>query len=125
MRASPPLIFAVIFLGVGLGLIFGYGTEASGFNVTYPFSSSTLHLDVTTTGPAVLGGMAAAAIGVLLLAWAFVAAIVSLFTESSYKDRILDRYSITPKSEDTEYFESTAPGEQGHTWSRQDSRPQI
>jgi hypothetical protein len=50
---------------------------ATGFSIVYPFSSSTLHLDLTTNGPAVIGGIFLTAIGVLFLVWSLFAAIVS------------------------------------------------
>ena len=77
MKPDRPLIASVVFLATGLSLILGYCTGASSINAAYPLASSILHLDITTTGPAVLGGLALAGIGLLLLVWALLSAIVS------------------------------------------------
>ena len=77
MRADRPLIASVVFLATGLSLIFGYCNGASSFNAAYPLASSALHLDITTIGPTAVGGMALVLMGLLLLTWALLAAIVS------------------------------------------------
>jgi hypothetical protein len=76
MRPDRPLILAVASLATGVGLILAYCHGATSMNVAYPFGSSMLHLDITTYGPAVLGGLALIALGVLLLAWSVLAAFV-------------------------------------------------
>lgn len=76
MRCERPLIAAIVFLATGLSLIFGYCNGVSSLNAAYPLSNSVLHLDLTTTGPAALGGISLTAIGVLLLVWSFLGAIV-------------------------------------------------
>jgi hypothetical protein len=76
MKPDRSLIGAVVFLAVGVGLILRYCQGTTAFNVAYPFSGSTLHLDLTTTGPAVLGGLFLIAIGLLFLLWSLLAAIV-------------------------------------------------
>jgi hypothetical protein len=76
MKPDRPLIGAVVFLATGVALILRYCQGTTAFNVAYPFSGSTLHIDLTTTGPAVLGGLFLIAIGVLFLLWSLVAAIV-------------------------------------------------
>lgn len=75
MRSERPLIASVVFLATGLSLIFGYFNGASSFNAAYPLASSALHIDITTNGPAALGGIALTALGLLLLLWALLAAI--------------------------------------------------
>ncbi len=77
MRPDRPLIASVVFLATGLSLIFGYCTGATSFNAAYPIASSALHLDITTIGPAAVGGLALVALGLLLMTWALLAAIVS------------------------------------------------
>lgn len=77
MRPDRPLIASIVFLATGLSLIFGYCTGATNVSAAYPLASSVLHVDLTTTGPAALGGVALAAAGLLLLAWALLAAIVA------------------------------------------------
>ncbi|HVU45941.1 MAG TPA: hypothetical protein VHD85_07445 [Terracidiphilus sp.] len=124
MRVDRPLIGAVLFLGAGLGLILRYCQGATGFNVAYPFAGSTLHFDLTTTGPAVVGGVLCTAIGVVLLVWAFLAALVSLFafTERT-RERIFERYSIMPSADapgDSEdvVVEEEEEEDKPHFWSR-------
>lgn len=80
MRPDRPLIVAVASLAAGVGLIVGYCQGATSMNAAYPFSGSTLHINLTANGPAVLGGLALTALGVLLLVWAVLAAIVHQFS---------------------------------------------
>jgi hypothetical protein len=119
MRADRPLIGAVVFLAAGLGLILGYCHGSTGFNAGYPLAGSTLHLDLTTTGPAVVGGMVCTAIGCLLLVWAFLAAVVSLFTWTERtRERVVERYPAAPVV-GTDYAASPSEVvERKHFWSR-------
>jgi hypothetical protein len=119
------LIGAVIFLGVGLGLILGYCHGTTGLSAAYPFAGSTLHIDLTTTGPAVLGGLVCTAIGVLLLIWAFFAGIVDLFTWREPRERVVERYSVVPAAEGTAYADEPVAVERKHFWSRPSSRSHI
>ena len=80
MRSERPLIACVLFLATGLSLIFGYCNGTSSLNAAYPMAASVLHLDITTSGPAALGGITLTAIGVLLLIWALLGAIVGQIT---------------------------------------------
>ena len=93
MRSERPLIASVLFLATGLTLIFGYCTGTSSFNATYPVAASALHLDLTTNGPAALGGVALVASGALLLLWALLMAIidqiVSLFHRPQDDDEVI------------------------------------
>jgi hypothetical protein len=76
MKPDRSLIGAVVLLATGMGLILKYCQGTTAFNIAYPFSGSTLHIDLTTTGPAVLGGLSLIAIGLLFLLWSLIAAIV-------------------------------------------------
>ncbi len=87
MRAERPLIASVIFLATGLSLIFGYCTGSSSIDAAFPLAASALHLNITTTGPAALGGIACTAIGLLLLIWAVLAAIVGQAGHLASHDR--------------------------------------
>ncbi len=93
MKSERPLIGSALFLATGLSLIFGYCNGASSLSATYPVAASVLHLDITTTGPAALGGITLTAIGILLLVWALLAAIVGqislIFRRTREDDRIL------------------------------------
>ncbi|HEY1646515.1 MAG TPA: hypothetical protein VGF96_00925 [Terracidiphilus sp.] len=125
MRADRPLIGAVIFLGVGLGLILAYCNGTTGLSAAYPLAGSRLHIELTTTGPAVLGGITCTAIGALLLIWAFLAAIVDMFAGSDRpRDRVIERYSVVPAAEGTAYAD-TSEEERKHFWSRPSSRSHI
>lgn len=120
MRADRPLVGAVLFLAAGLTLILAYCHGTTGFNAGYPFAGSMLHLELTTTGPAVLGGVACTAIGCLLLVWAFLAALVSLFTWTERtRERVVERYSVVPTADTPVYTDaSETEQEHQHFWSR-------
>lgn len=93
MRADRPLIASVVFLAAGLSLIFGYCKGSTSLSAAYPLAASALHMDITTTGPAAMGGIGLIALGLLLLLWALLAAIVRqiglLFGSSRDPDRIV------------------------------------
>jgi hypothetical protein len=138
MRADRPLIGAVLFLGAGLGLIIGYCHGTTGFNAAYPFTGSILHIDMTTTGPGVLGGLLLIMVGALFLVWAFLAALVSLFTwerepRRERRERVVERYSVVPADrhsvappeETTVYADTPASEEKQHFWSRPSTRSHI
>lgn len=76
MRSERPLIVSLVFLATGLSLILGYCTGNSSLNASYPLSASVLHLDITTYGPAAVGGIALITIGLLFMTWALLGAIV-------------------------------------------------
>ena len=120
MRADRPLVGAVLFLAAGLALILAYCHGTTGFNAAYPFSGSMLHVELTTIGPAVLGGVACLAVGCVLLVWAFLAALVSLFTWSERtRERVVERYSVVPASDGHVYPETSETEEEHrHFWSR-------
>jgi hypothetical protein len=99
MKADRPLLGAILFLACGLGLILGYCTGATTFNAAFPFAASTLHIDVLTNGPAAAGGVVLTAIGLLLLVWAVLAAIVGQLGQlvsGGHRDpeSLLDRESL-------------------------------
>ena len=131
MRVDRPLIGALLFLGAGLGLIIGYCHGTTGFSAAYPFTGSILHIDMTTTGPGVLGGLLLASMGALFLVWAFLAALVSLFTWSeeprrARRERVVERYSVVPSEQTTVYAEDTPDSEEKeHFWSRPSTRSHI
>lgn len=90
MRPDRPLLGAVACLAAGIALIVGYCQGATSFNAAFPFAASTLHIDLTTNGPAVFGGIGLIALGLLLMAWALLAAIVSQIMRLVGRD--YDRY---------------------------------
>ena len=91
MKSNGPLILAVLFLACGLTIIFVYGVGTAGFNAAYPFSAANLNLSIATTGPAAVGGLALTALGLLLLLWALVCAIVGLASGVGSDQYRLDR----------------------------------
>ena len=76
MKPDRPLILSVIMLAAGLGIIFGYCHGTVGLNVAVPVSGASFILCTTTTGPGALGGFALTVLGVLLLIWALICAII-------------------------------------------------
>jgi len=89
MRSNGPLLLAVLFLAAGLTVIFYYGVGTAGFNAAYPFSGASMQLSIATAGPAAVGGLALAALGLLILAWALICALVGLFTPTrAYRDNL-------------------------------------
>jgi uncharacterized membrane protein len=79
MKSDGPLILAVLFLAAGFTLIFMYGAGTAGFNAAYPFSAANLHMSISTTGPAAIGGLGFTALGLLVMIWAVICAIVQQF----------------------------------------------
>ncbi len=75
----PLAIVSILCFAAGIAVIFAFCTGTSGLSLAFPMSASSLHLDVTTTGPAALGGAALTFIGALLLVLTWVAAVVGLF----------------------------------------------
>jgi hypothetical protein len=79
MNSERTLIASVVFLCVGLGLIFGYCHGTVGFNAAYPASGTSLQISINTMGmPAILGA-AATVLGTLLLIAASVQALFGQF----------------------------------------------
>jgi len=86
MRPDRPLIGAVVSLAAGIAAILAYCNGNTAFSAGYPFSACQLHVDFTTNGPAVLGGMALIALGLLFMAWALLAAFVSQIVQLFGRD---------------------------------------
>jgi hypothetical protein len=80
MKSDGPLILAVLCVASGLTMIFYYGVGTAGFNAAYPFSAASLNLSIAATGPAAIGGLGLTALGVLLLVWALICAMVGEFS---------------------------------------------
>ena len=115
MRPDRPLILAVASLATGAGLIVAYCHGATSMNVAYPFAGSVIHLDLTTYGPAVLGGVALVALGVLLLAWSVLAAFVhQISLLVSRDDRREDQMeSILDRRREASFADERYPGSLG------------
>jgi hypothetical protein len=91
MKADRPLILSVLLLAAGVGLILAYCHGTTNLSAAYPFSGSTLHVDFTTVGPAVLGGILMTALGVLLMVVALLAAVVGEIGRLLHSDRPTER----------------------------------
>jgi signal transduction histidine kinase len=91
MKSNGPLIFAVLFLAGGLTIIFVYGVGTAGFNAAYPFSAANLNLSIATNGPAAVGGLALTALGLLMLLWSLVCAVVGLASGADSGQYRMDR----------------------------------
>jgi len=79
-----------MLLAAGLTVIFYYGVGTAGFNAAYPFSAASMQLSIATAGPAAVGGLALSALGLLILAWAMICAVVGLFTPArAYRDNLV------------------------------------
>lgn len=76
MKPDRFLIASVVLLTIGLYLTFGYCNGTVGMSAAYPLSAAKLNISVTTTGPGALGGPALTGLGVLLLLWALIGAVV-------------------------------------------------
>jgi len=117
MRPDRPVIGGVVCLATGIALIVAYCHGATSASAVYPFSGSMLHIELTTTGPAVLGGLSLIAIGMLFLLWALLAAIVSqiglLFHREDRMEGIFERYR-GPSFESDDYPDRTPMKEREH-----------
>jgi hypothetical protein len=76
MNLDRVLIGSVVFLAVGLGLIFSYSHGTASFSAGYPVSGTSLQISITTTGMPALSGFASTVIGLALLIWAFVGSLL-------------------------------------------------
>jgi hypothetical protein len=106
MRPDRPVIGGVICLAIGLALILVYCNGTSSASLAYPFAGSNLHIDLTTRGSGVPGGLVFTALGVLFLVWALIAAFVSqislLLHRGDRMESIFDRRRPSSFESDTE-----------------------
>lgn len=77
MNSERTLLSSILFLALGLGLIFGYCHGSTiGFSAAYPVSGASLQVVINTTGLPAMAGFASTLIGILLLVIATIQAIV-------------------------------------------------
>ncbi|HEY6487801.1 MAG: hypothetical protein WCC26_09680 [Terracidiphilus sp.] len=74
---KPLILISVVCLAVGVGVLFAYCNGTTGFSAGYPFSNTSLHLDVTTTGVPALVGVPLTLLGAFLLILAWFGALFS------------------------------------------------
>jgi len=79
MRTDRWLIAALVFLVGGLWLTFEWGHGNAGLSVAFPAEGTKLVIDITTTGWPVMTGVPLALVGVLLMAVAFISAVIAQF----------------------------------------------
>lgn len=73
------LVFAVVCLAAGIGVIFGYCNGTTGLQFGYPLSASSIHIDITTNGAGVPVAVGLVSIGAFLLIVATIIALVGIF----------------------------------------------
>jgi hypothetical protein len=88
MKSDGPILLAVLFLACGLTLIFAYGHGTAGASAAYPVSAANVNLSIATTGPAAIGGLGLLTLGLIVLAWALLCAIVGLFRRDDPEARL-------------------------------------
>jgi hypothetical protein len=93
MRTGRVLIGAVLFLGAGIWVLFAYCNGSTGLSFGYPLTGCKLTLDITTIGAPVLVGVPLVGIGIVLMAIAFIAAIVAQFQGP----RAVERKDVAPR----------------------------
>jgi hypothetical protein len=77
MNSERTLLTSIVFLALGLGLIFGYSHGSTiGLSAAYPVSGASLQIVINTNGLPAMAGAASTLIGILLLMIAMVQAIV-------------------------------------------------
>jgi hypothetical protein len=79
MRTGRVLIAAVLFLGVGVWVLFAYCHGSAGLNFSSDLTGNKVSLDLTTVGTPMLVGLPLVGIGMLLMLISFISAIVIQF----------------------------------------------
>jgi len=79
MNSERALIASIVFLGLGLGMILGHLHDSTiGFNGAIPAAGASLQVVLYTNGWPAMIGVAATAIGTLLLLAALVFAVLRI-----------------------------------------------
>jgi TRAP-type C4-dicarboxylate transport system permease small subunit len=77
MNCERSLIGSVVFLLIGLGLIFGFCHGTIGLSGAYPIAGAAMEVSIKTTGWPAIVGVSATLIGFVLLIVALVQAVVA------------------------------------------------
>jgi hypothetical protein len=81
MTSERAVILSVLFLGLGLGLIFGFCHDSTvGFNGSYPAAGASLQVVLHTDGLPAMAGLASTVLGVLFLFAALVLAVLKMLS---------------------------------------------
>lgn len=84
MNSARALIASIIFLGLGLGLIFGYCHDSTvNFSGAYPVAGASLQLVINTNGLPAMAGVALTVVGIAFLFAALVFAVLNLISPPS------------------------------------------
>jgi hypothetical protein len=102
MKLGRLLLAAIAFLAAGLWTIIYYCHGSTGLNL--PINEANFHVDLTTTGLAVLIAVPLIAIGATLLAIAVLGSLVVQFLPRSDRDRYSRR-----EEEDRDHDEERTP----------------
>ena len=100
MKTRRLLIVSFIFLAAGVGLICWYCNGTAGLSAGFPLTGSSIKIDITTTGVPALIGVPLTILGLVLLIFAVIAAIVGEIRAPRTKPKQLD-YEALAKSRET------------------------
>jgi hypothetical protein len=73
------LVVAVFCLAIGVGVLFAFCHGTTGFSFSTAVADTSLHIDMTTTGPAAIVGLGLTVIGSFLLIVATIIALTGMF----------------------------------------------
>jgi hypothetical protein len=85
------LIASVVCLAIGLGVIFGYCNGTTGVSFAYPLAASSIHIDITTTGPGAVVAVVSTLLGLFLLVVATVMAVAGMLRGRSVSEEATSR----------------------------------
>ena len=84
MNSDRALIASILFLGLGLGLIFGYCHDSTiSLSGAYPVAGAALQIAINTNGVPAVVGVASTLIGVLFFFAALVLTVLKLMAQRS------------------------------------------